>query len=190
MCDGELMMINTSLLRTNGPFKPSTAPEATRIRDKPASSCSMLVKEVLRSHFDGSFPLKTKKRSSSDYHNNKWITTGIRLSSARLKSLYLLSVNADYEQKNYYKKYKGVYRKVVDAAKRMYNDSLMRNSENPSKMAWSIIKGSRKEKKAVSLSIDDVESTDPVALSDHFSKFLVQLVNYWSQKRMVGSNQK
>ncbi|KAL3270046.1 hypothetical protein HHI36_009102, partial [Cryptolaemus montrouzieri] len=55
----------------------------------------------------------------------------------------------------------------------MYNDSLMRNFENPSKMAWSIIKGSRKEKKAVSLSIDDVESTDPVALSDHFSKFLV-----------------
>ncbi|KAL3275589.1 hypothetical protein HHI36_020344 [Cryptolaemus montrouzieri] len=43
-------------------------------------------------------------------------------------------------------------------------------------------KGFQEEKKAVSLSIDDVESTDPVALSDHFSKFLVQLVNYWSQK--------
>ena len=70
----------------------------------------------------------------------RWITTGIIVSSKRLKELHALTnvVNDAYFTE-YYKRYKAIYKKVIHGAKRRHYSNKLLNAHNQSKEAWNII---------------------------------------------------
>lgn len=91
--------------------------------------------------FNLAFPLiKTKKRNRNKTDKG-WITSGIRVSSEKLKLLFKLSQSGDTILRDYYKTYKSIYRTVVRRAKRAYFGNLITNSTNKGKTVWRIING-------------------------------------------------
>jgi hypothetical protein len=90
--------------------------------------------------FHSSFPLKKIKASSKTKVIN-WITPGIKTSCRRKRELYLLYGNSnDVNFKNYYKLYCRTLSNVINAAKRLYYDRLIVNSENKMKTTWNVVK--------------------------------------------------
>lgn len=92
------------------------------------------------SYFNDAFPLKL---TAPKKQWKNWITPGIRTSCVTLKFLHLLcKYNNDDSQttRNFYKKYKKIYKRVLTSAKRMQVDNEIAQSDNKIKTTWNIIK--------------------------------------------------
>jgi hypothetical protein len=118
-------------------------------------------------HHDVKFDRSIRKR---------WITTGIIVSSKRLKELYALTkvVNDAYFTQ-YYKRYKAIYKKVIHEAKKMHYSNKLLNAHNKSKEAWNIINyelGKSKRQKNIELYIKeaDIITDDPQVVAECFNK--------------------
>ena len=72
------------------------------------------------------------KNEAKQQHNNKWwLSKGIRIFCNRKKELYLLRRdNNNPILKKFYKNYCKTLLKVISAAKHMYYNEVIRNSEN------------------------------------------------------------
>jgi hypothetical protein len=106
----------------------------------------------------------------------RWITTGIIVSSKRLKELHALTnvVNDAYFTE-YYKRYKAIYKKVIHVAKQRHYSNKLLNAHNKSKEAWNIINyelGKSKRHKNIELHIKeaDIITDDPQVVAECFNK--------------------
>lgn len=125
--------------------------------------------DVFLHYFNVAFPEKNIVIKNRD-NDNSWITNGLKISSKKLKDLYRLTLTtADNDLISYYKKYKSIYRQLIYKAKKMHNNSLLRNAKNKSKMAWNIIKPKRNIVSDIKLNIDNEITSDPTTLSNAFN---------------------
>jgi hypothetical protein len=131
-------------------------------------------------YFDISFPLMSKKLSPNKTRNT-WITNEIRELSVTLRDLAAsCKHNQNPELKRRYNALKAYYRKIINAAKRTYNDSRVLNSNNKSREIWRIINSYKSNSHLNSSFTSVVESgkviTDMTILAsrfnDHFAKDL------------------
>ena len=94
---------------------------------------------TLKYYIDTSFPvirINTNRRSN----RKSWITKGIRISSKTLKKLYKKYKNTnEVHDRDYYRRYKQIYRKVMKNAKESYNSDYYCAAENKTKAVWHII---------------------------------------------------
>lgn len=131
-------------------------------------------------HFEIAFPVKTKTIKHNEMSTKKWITHGLKISSKKLKELYALTLNGDEEIKSYYKKYKSIYRQLLKKAKKMYNNSLLANTKNKSKMAWNIIRSNNNDNKnrhEILLDVNNVLTNDSNVVSNHLNKYFNDVPN-------------
>ena len=73
-----------------------------------------------------------KVKIQSKQQRNKWITSGIRESSKRLRFLSKIMKSRDVDKKfqDYYHLYKSTYKKVIHKAKILHNESYINSSRN------------------------------------------------------------
>lgn len=94
----------------------------------------------ITSLFNKHFPLKTIKQKSK----KPWVTKGIKTSSMNLRFLNTLKKNFPTDfLKNYYNRYRIVYRKVIQKAKKMFYGNRINNAKSKSKEIWKIVNSIR-----------------------------------------------
>lgn len=135
---------------------------------------------ILKHYTDIAFPFKninTQNKSSK----KSWITTGIYISSQRLKELYNRMIfTKDLNDVSFYKKYKHIYRNVLKAAKKKYNDDLYLKTENKSKAAWKIINSTtlntnNNHKNVTEINIGDKKIYGKGEIAQHFNSFFINM---------------
>lgn len=92
--------------------------------------------------FEESFPLKffnTKSKSSTC--KKTWVTEGIKVSSKRKRELSKrVKQSNDLNFKSYVKKYKLVFKAVCNKSKELSNSRYIKEADNITKAAWSVVK--------------------------------------------------
>jgi hypothetical protein len=74
-----------------------------------------------------------------NYDNKAWLTAGIRISCQHKRNLYIHCRSIESPTLLvYYKKYNKILREVMKAAKRIYYNKLIVNSDNKTKTIWNI----------------------------------------------------
>lgn len=131
-------------------------------------------------YYNLAFPVKHKiMKPRKD--SMAWITTGIRISSRRLKELFLLVQSGDEGMVNFYKKYKATYRRVIRAAKRTYYNRLIQTSKNKVKTAWQIINSDKpktdNKKNKISLIIENTLCTDHLQCANHLNTYFTTVAD-------------
>lgn len=124
--------------------------------------------------YNSSFKFVYKKSIRND---NNWITTGIKISSSKLKELFSLQKNGMLDRE-YYKTYKKVYKKVIRRAKQMYFDELIINSANKSKTVWRIINNSLKNNASTNkfeIEVNGHITSENSIISNEFNSYFVNL---------------
>lgn len=140
---------------------------------------------LLTYYFDMAFPIK-KKRVSQKTRPLPWISKGIKISSARLKDLYLLSLTGDRNVIQFYKSYKRVYNQVLRGAKRMHCDRVLNNASNKSRAAWNLINGrKRRNNDGVGLEIDGVLVTDSLKCASYFNSHFASVADRYDTRCAV-----
>lgn len=133
-------------------------------------------------YFEIAFPIKVKIAKNERKPRNTWFTSGLKTSSQRLKALYKISLTGDEEAINFYKKYKVTYKRLITAAKKMYNDSLLINSRNKTKTAWDIVKpNTKKTNKQTDISIkitEELITDEPTIVCNHFVNYFSSVSNH------------
>jgi hypothetical protein len=102
-----------------------------------------------------------------------WLTTGIKISCANKRKLFLTyRCSNDPGYKSYYKKYCKVLSATIIAAKKKYYDEQILNSSNRTKTTWNIVKtvtnNNRNSNKIVSMNIDNHPNSNPVTITNTF----------------------
>lgn len=70
-----------------------------------------------------------------------WVTQGIKISSAKKRELSRLAKQTDdLEFLEYVKKYKRIFKSVCNKAKELCNTKFIKEADNMSKAAWSVVK--------------------------------------------------
>jgi uncharacterized protein YggL (DUF469 family) len=127
--------------------------------------------------FNASFPKRYVKQSSN-MNKLKWMTKGIKVSCEKKRELHMLAkTTEDITILNYCKSYKKMFKKVVNAAKRLANDKFINNAKCKSKAAWSIIKENFGENKRSSIKVIEFNKktiNDPKKISDLFNDYFVE----------------
>lgn len=133
--------------------------------------------KILQHCFYISFPLKKLKDTIKI--DKRWVTTGIRKSSQKLKDLHKLSILSNNQNNiDFYIKYKKIYKKVVKAAKTLDNKRSFIKSNNKSKTTWNIInktigKG-QVENKIMEIHHEENIITDAKQVAANFNKFFIE----------------
>ncbi|KAK3923242.1 Interleukin-1 receptor-like 1 [Frankliniella fusca] len=81
-------------------------------------------------------------RKLNTINNNKkdWVTKGIKVTSSNFRNLCKqVKTNNDPKLKDHYTKYRKIYRKVIDSAKRLSIKSEILNAKNITKTTWKVI---------------------------------------------------
>jgi hypothetical protein len=118
-----------------------------------------------------------KKWVESKQCENKWITSGIKVSGNRLRFLNRLMKegNISEEFKKYYRQYKKIYNKVISEAKKLSNNIRIRTSGNKAKAMWNLIKeelGSQKKMiKNIEININGENTQDPKIIANAFNDY-------------------
>lgn len=140
---------------------------------------------LFKFRFEEAFP---KVLTAIKSHNkNKWITKGIRKSSATLKHLSSIkNYQSDPAFLNFFQLYKKTYRKVLLAAKKSQNDRTIKNAENKIRAAWNVTKqetNSNKTKK-VNLQIrhNGTIIHDPKKLANAVNEYFSNIATKLQQK--------
>ena len=111
---------------------------------------------------------------------NKWVTRGIQISAQKLKLLHQIKAKSnDPNAIIVYNNYKSTYKKVILAAKKMYNDSMYSKATNKTKAAWSIINNNlnnkRSKNKIHEIKINNNLVTDPYQIAQHLNTYFIDL---------------
>ena len=95
------------------------------------------LKVYIRYH-QSNFPVV--KRYTSIHTLSPWITKGIVISCRRKKELFILSkILNDQRLTKFYKQYCTILSKVINAAKKLHNNSIISSAGNKIKATWRII---------------------------------------------------
>lgn len=133
--------------------------------------------ETVAYYYHSCFKMVTKTINTNS-KEKLWLTTGIKISSIRLKELYNL-MTLSVVDKQYYKNYKSIYRRVIKQAKRLYFDKIIIDSENKSRTIWKIINKNVKRNNRVSevatIKINNNEISDKKIIADSFNSYFVNL---------------
>lgn len=131
--------------------------------------------DIFLYYMDICFPEKTKKTKKipGKPHNN-WMTRGLKISAQNLKNLHRKVALGDTTVREYHKKYKSIYNKLLKAAKLQHNNKLLLNAENKSKTIWQILRTKNSSTKTIQLKREDKIENDSLIVSsmfnDHFNK--------------------
>jgi Reverse transcriptase (RNA-dependent DNA polymerase) len=136
---------------------------------------------ILTTAFTSHFP-ETSIKVKKSHKNPKWITQGIKISGNNLKSIYSIARHFPHSNfiTNYYKTYKHIYRKTIEASKRMDTEQRITSSKNISKSTWNIIKENtnkleKVKKENIELEIDNKIETNGNIISNTFNKFFATI---------------
>lgn len=139
--------------------------------------------QIFQYYFELAFPIKTRVIKSKKDLKKPWLTRGIRISGEKLKNLHKLSSENEVF-KDYYKRYKKVYSKVIKDAKRLYNSDKLLNAKNKSKAAWGIIKQNKtKIIENYKLNVDNDVITDPKAVANNFIQYFNNIPNILTKNK-------
>ncbi|XP_049944814.1 uncharacterized protein LOC126426833 [Schistocerca serialis cubense] len=111
----------------------------------------------------------------------KWITKGMKISSAKKRQLHKEPRhNKKIEFIEYVKRYKSTFKKVVKAAKQMTNNKLFLKHENKSKAVWSVVKHELDIKasrhRISTIKLEDEIIVNPARISECFNEFFINVV--------------
>lgn len=127
--------------------------------------------------FEECFPLKFFKNDVKPFKQNKsWVTKGIKISSNKKRELSRMvkhSTNIDFI--NYVRKYKIIFKAVCNRSKVVSNSNYIKESDNRSKAAWSIVKSELGVKKSVNNFSD-------IKVNGHILDEGVQIAQYFNKK--------
>lgn len=126
-------------------------------------------------YFNNYIPLVTCKSGFSQ-HSKGWVTDGIRVSSNNKRYLHFLAKSSkDPAFLNYVRKYKLIFKRCIQEAKRAYNNKLIRESKNRTKAAWKIVKADSQQKTEPTLintiNFESIQTNDSQEISTLFNKF-------------------
>lgn len=133
-------------------------------------------------NYNLAFPLRYATTAALQKQRAPWITTGILVSSQRLKDLYKLkSMGVDIDA--YYKRYRSVYRATVSLAKRLYNERLLCHSTNMNRAAWRIINPKKARKSTEThLKVDGELIVDPSKCANTFNSYFTFVAHRYPSK--------
>jgi len=123
--------------------------------------------------FNSSFPIRKKFETIK---SKPWLTTGIKISCATKRKLFLIyRCSNDSGYKSYYKKYSKILSSTIIAAKKKYYDERILNSNNKTKTTWNIVKtvtnNRKNSNKIVTMNIDNHLNNNPVTISNTFNTY-------------------
>lgn len=144
---------------------------------------------TFKHYVEVAFPLK--KVNVNKTSNKSWVTKGIRISSEKLKYLYNMTINGNQNDKVIYNRYKKVYRRVIKAAKNLYNEQLYFRNNNKSKAVWNIINNTIKNRNDNRIEINEIQSDIGLIhnckdIANHFNNFFVNAPNTLSNQLKEG----
>lgn len=125
-------------------------------------------------HFELAFPLVNYR--DKEHGNKKWVSPGIMISSRRKTEFHRLSkLSNDINFTNYVKKYKCIFKRVVQTAKMKFYDEQILHSINITKDAWSVVKKENNVRKQDfeinSIKISKRILKHPTKIADAFNDF-------------------
>lgn len=110
--------------------------------------------------FDEAFPLKFYSNKLFNERKKSWVTLGIKVSSARKRELSrLVKFSNDELFVKYVKEYRSIFKKVCNASKQFTNSNFIKDSDDKSKAAWSVVKSELGCKKG-NISFSDIKVKD------------------------------
>jgi hypothetical protein len=124
--------------------------------------------------FYASFPnIKTKNASNP----KPWLTTGIKISCAKKRELYLTYRKSNNPiHKEYYKSYCHTLSKVITSAKKLYYNNRIMKSNNKPKTTWNIVRTITNNKNTTNnittMNVNNQLSNDPQTIVNAFNLYL------------------
>ncbi|XP_052129829.1 uncharacterized protein LOC127751012 [Frankliniella occidentalis] len=128
--------------------------------------------------YENYFPLKKCKVNEKD---KRWVTKGIEITSRNYRELcQKIKRNHDHGFEEYFKKYRSIYRKILNAAKTLATESEINNAKNTTKAIWTVINKQMGkpeiQHKNISIKLEDnTICTDPTRISEEFNKYYCNL---------------
>jgi Reverse transcriptase (RNA-dependent DNA polymerase) len=139
--------------------------------------------DVVINNLNTAFPSK-KLLDRPKSQTKPWFTAGIQTSCSRLGSLTrIIKTNTcSSALRDYVKRYKLIYKKVLIAAKQMSVNNLIKNSDNKSKAIWDIIRTHTNHKSNLNDNpkVDKIENggstlTNEAEISKAFNNFFISI---------------
>jgi len=129
--------------------------------------------------FNASFPITKRKHHTK---SNPWLTSGIRISCATKRYLYVSNRhNRDLNHKVHYKKYCKILSSVIKEAKKMYYDSRIQKTNNKVKATWNVIKTATNNKTSnKSTSTSELKNTQKTA--DAFNLYFSEITEHLNEE--------
>jgi hypothetical protein len=118
-----------------------------------------------------------KRRIKTNQPENKWVNSGIRVSSTRLRFLNSLMKEGNISEgfKKYYCRYKKIYNKVISEAKKLTNSIRISTSGNKSKAMWDLIKEElgkdKKETRNIEINVIGTNIQDSKVIANVFNDY-------------------
>lgn len=131
-------------------------------------------------YLDTCCPIKRTKKPHLK-KKTKWITKGILVSRERLCFLSEVSKNTNnLEFFTYFKSYKKIYRKIIQAAKAYDVVKSLISSKNISQTSWKIINENKNKSNKhgqIQIKVRDTLINDPLTVADSFNNFFSSIAN-------------
>lgn len=122
-------------------------------------------------HYNAAFPLCICKANHKQRTTKKWITEEIRASSEHLRDLYLLQKQFPH-LKDFYSQRSREHRALVDKTRKEYNEHLINNAENKTKVMWQMVhdlNNSSLTPENLALTENNVTIANPQTIVDMFN---------------------
>jgi hypothetical protein len=132
-------------------------------------------------YFNTMFPSKNHYLHNST--KNKWITKGLIISRNKLRFLNGLKRSnlISSEFRLYISKYQSMYKRLVNEAKKMYNEAFIQSSKNKTKGIWQVINKETgnfpRNNYNIHLQHNNEVITDPQIISERFNKCFIDTIN-------------
>jgi ribosomal protein L33 len=130
------------------------------------------------------------KKCQYSYKQKPWLTTGIKISCANKRKLYLTYRNSNNPNpKEYFKKYCRILTRVNMTAKKLYYNRLLIKSNNKIRTTWNIVKtitNNRGPTNNIStMNINDKLSSNPLVIANAFNSYFPSIAKNLLQKTSV-----
>ena len=136
-------------------------------------------------YLDIACPLRrVKETSDSRPHRKTWITRGILVSREKLKFYHSIFIKSNDDNfRTFYKNYKRIYKKVIRAAKAYDISRTLKEAENFSKTAWTVINNFTKKTNPLSkqskleIEINDNITNEPEVVANEFNRYFASVAS-------------
>lgn len=130
--------------------------------------------------FDLHFPLKKTCFNKNVHKQEKWMTRGIltsRLTKLKLSKEHF--ANPSPESLESFKKFRNLYNKIVRTSKKLFFESELKANQSNLKQTWNIlntaIRKCKKSKLITSLTVNHIETRDPLVIANSFNKYFTTI---------------